>query len=606
MARFEAETQYRGYILRLDVSETNVETENNRSKVAWALYIVNGYKNGIYYRFNANFTFSATINGTTVVSYSGNVNTTDVGSREAHKLASGTTDWIGHNTDGSKTVSCSASCSGGAGYGPGTGSCSGNLTLTKIDRYPMLTDAPNFNDEANPTIQYTTSLGFTGASVKACIASADGSTIYAGYRDVVVSDGSYTFNLTTTERNNLRNATPNSNTLNIRFYIKTTTTGGTEYYSYLDRQLSIVNANPTISNTETETDTNVITYLGTGASTVVQNASKVQCEVTATPQKGSSVSSVTITHNSIVYPTTLSSGKYVATIPISANSFQINVTDSRGNAATKTVTKTMITYSPVDFTSFTIKRVNSTSSTIRFNLEARYYQVTLGSTANTPRLYYKLDNGNYVEIPKKDTTVSPQIDGYEIDAANHKVTLTNYDVSNLLVYTSAGQITLYIEDLLTNDTDGGTNGYVTKGVPTFEAGEHEFQVNGTLYVADENRENAGEVYSNVYSTSETVVGKWIDDNLIYRKVFQTGALSSGNLTINHGISNLNTVIKAYGFGKNTFNGAVTQYPIVKVATGDINNQLGIDVTATQLTILKGNNVSMNTDTFVVLEYTKSS
>ena len=28
MARFEEETQYRGYKLRLDVSETNVDTEN--------------------------------------------------------------------------------------------------------------------------------------------------------------------------------------------------------------------------------------------------------------------------------------------------------------------------------------------------------------------------------------------------------------------------------------------------------------------------------------------------------------------------------------------------------------------------------------------------
>ena len=44
MARYEAETQYRGYKLRLDVSESSYDTSSNTSVVSWTLYIVNGSK----------------------------------------------------------------------------------------------------------------------------------------------------------------------------------------------------------------------------------------------------------------------------------------------------------------------------------------------------------------------------------------------------------------------------------------------------------------------------------------------------------------------------------------------------------------------------------
>jgi hypothetical protein len=215
--------------------------------------------------------------------------------------------------------------------------------------------------------------------------------------------------------------------------------------------------------------------------------SKVRCEVTATALKGASISNVTITHNGVAYPTTLSSGKYVATIPISSASFVISVADNRGNSSSKTVTKTMVNYMPVDFREFSIKRVNSTSSNIRFDIEATYYPQTFGSTANVPIVKYKLGEGSFVTIPSSEYSIS-----------NNKLTITNYVVQNLLVYTSAGQFTLYIEDKLTTDTEGGTKAYVTKGVPTFDAGDTDVQINGELYIADTDRTNAKEIRDLIY------------------------------------------------------------------------------------------------------------
>lgn len=47
---------------------------------------------------------------------------------------------------------------------------------------------------------------------------------------------------------------------------------------------------------------------------------------------------------------------------------------------------------------------------------------------------------------------------------------------------------------------------------------------------------------NIYSTEETVVGKWIDGKTIYRKVF-TGNISESNTTTNYDFSNVDTIIK---------------------------------------------------------------
>lgn len=128
MATFTGGTQYRGYTLKLDVWEASYDTGSNTSTVQWALYIVNGNA-----RFNANFQYSVTIDGVIRANYSGNVNTTDVGYNEQHFLTSGSFTST-HNSDGTKSISCSASCSGGGPYGPGTGNCGGNLTLTTIPR----------------------------------------------------------------------------------------------------------------------------------------------------------------------------------------------------------------------------------------------------------------------------------------------------------------------------------------------------------------------------------------------------------------------------------------------------------------------------------------
>lgn len=382
---------------------------------------------------------------------------------------------LNHNADGSsptKNVATSWSASFG-----GSGSTSVDIVMPKIDRYPMLTGADSFNDEANPRITYTTTLGFSGASVKACIANPTGQTIYVPYRDVNVSNGSYTFELTNEERAALRNATPNSNTLNVKFYLRTTA-GGTSYYSTLDRQMTIVNANPTFTHVETELNENVVDLIGSSATSVIQNASYLNLLITPTTLKGSTIKSVSVTHNNVTN-TMIETSPCNFSINVVNGDFIVKVTDSRGNSTSETISKTLITYTPININSYSFTRVNPTSSNVVLQLESDYEQKTFGSTVNAPIVKWKLDDGSYTTIPSSE---------YTIDTTNKKLTL-NYTISNILVYTSSGQFAVSVEDILTSDVESGATGYVTRGVPTTEKGEHDFQVNGNLYIADTNREN---------------------------------------------------------------------------------------------------------------------
>lgn len=379
-----------------------------------------------------------------------------------------------HNTDGtSPTRNIGATWS--ATFG-GNGSVYVDVTFPKIDRYPMITSAPDFNDEENATVQYSTTSGFTGATYSICIALAGSNHDDISYRDVDLSSGSYTFEFTNAEREVLRNSTPNSNTTTANFILRTRTSGGTYYFSSALRTLSIVNADPTFTHTEVETNSNVISILGSsGASQVIQNASVIDVTISPTALKGATITSVKV--NSGSYSETKTTSPYVFTVPVTQQSFGVVIRDSRGNSKTSIFTKSMIAYSPISFNSFSFERENPTSSNIIVDLDSNYYQQTFGSSTNVPIVKWKLDDGTYTTIPSTE---------YTIDTTNHKLTITSYELTNALVYTSKGTFTLEVSDLLSSFSDTQD---VLKGIPTFDYGEHDLKVNGDLFIADIDGEN---------------------------------------------------------------------------------------------------------------------
>lgn len=383
-------------------------------------------------------------------------------------------------------------------------------------------------------------------------------------------------------------------------------------------ECSFIDGEPTFTYTTTELNSKVSALLGTSASTIVKNASNVRIEVSPTAKYGATISKVSVIHNNKPYEDTIS--PYLIDVPVSANEFNIEVQDNRTNKATQTSTKTLIDYLPVDITNLSMKRVNPTSSNIILNLEATYYQQTFGSTANAPIVKWKLDNGSYTTIPSSV---------YTIDNTNHKLTITNYVLTNVLDYRQQGQFALYIEDLLTTDTEGGEKGKVLKGIPTFDAGEHDFKVNGKMYLADEDGQNPVEVgqggdtlpinaivdydgstvpegYELVedYSTTEVKTNKvWTDNKPVYRKCI-TGTTQSGNdaITILSGVSELidhEIVVKRSGINqRHPLSSTMTNY------SSDHAYPLFLDGTTLKLYII--NNSYKNQSFYGWVEYTKNS
>ncbi len=52
----------------------------------------------------------------------------------------------------------------------------------------------------------------------------------------------------------------------------------------------------------------------------------------------------------------------------------------------------------------------------------------------------------------------------------------------------------------------------------------------------------------IYSTEEQIIGTWVDNKTLYRKVIQIGAVSTSEVRISTGISNIDQVIDLKGGG----------------------------------------------------------
>ena len=252
---------------------------------------------------------------------------------------------IPHDPDGKKTIYVSAYfqhnrfSSNSQGF---------NVTLTEIPRAATLVAAQDFNDEGNPQITYNNPAGSLVTSLQACI-SLDGSTASVPYRDIAKDGTTYTFNLTSAERNTLLAATPNSNTLTVYFIVKTVL-GGQTFTSSLQKVMTVVNANPTITGA-TYYDTNAATLAITSDdSKIIQNNSTVEFKFTAlTALKSATLASIKATINGVTQTASLSgstqSNKTLAFGTIN-NSYDleatIELTDSRGNKATTTLNITIL------------------------------------------------------------------------------------------------------------------------------------------------------------------------------------------------------------------------------------------------------------------------
>ena len=359
---------------------------NNKTNIGWKL-VGAGSKTGYYKAGN----FKVVINGSTVYSSSDRIELW-----QGTQVASGSVD-IYHESDGNKSFSASAEA--GIYYVAVNCSGSGSWSLPSIPRQANLTSAPDFNDEANPTINYSNPAGNSASSLQACI-SLTGANADVGYRDISKTGTSYTFNLTTAERNVLRNACTTSNSRKVTFFVRTVI-GGNTFYSTIERTLTIVNANPSFSASNLSyKDNNSTTVAVTGNNQhLVQNLSKLLVTISAaTGLKGASISKYDATINGVTKSITSAGNIDYGVINSGSNlTLSVKVTDSRGNTATATKTVTFLSWS-LPTALISLKRKNNYENETYLKVDGSISSVNSKNTMTIQYQYKKTTETSYSSL----------------------------------------------------------------------------------------------------------------------------------------------------------------------------------------------------------------
>lgn len=344
---------------KLDWTKTGSSTANNTSTLQWILYAkANPYGAITSCPYVINFDGIESTGNTT------NVKQTMSGEKWEN-VASGSVV-IPHNADGTKTFNYSYIVK----YPPNSTAAMGGLTIKEtqsgtgtldtITRVAILSTAPNFTDEENPTITYSNPAGNAMGTLQACIANSKGNVIYVDYRDISKTGNSYTFNLTIDERNALRAAATGS-TLALRFYIKSIFNGSTNY-SFLDRTMTLDDIVPTLNPTVKDTDTTIVALTGDD-SKIILGYSDIYYNIGVSAPAGTSIITQSIKCGGQSKDTNTGTFSNVDT-----NIIEFSATDSRGNVALETIEMDVVPYTKV-----------SCNQTVRLNLDGTAALVVQGN-----------------------------------------------------------------------------------------------------------------------------------------------------------------------------------------------------------------------------------
>lgn len=438
-------TSYDGRYLKLTCTQTQ-NIAANTSTINWTLESLGGsynyYHTGpttvkingvqVYYKARATDTFPA-IKGST----------------------SGTLT-VNHNTDGKKAISVSLAT---AIYTASVSTYSGTWTMDTIPRAATLNSATNFTDEGNPTITYTNAAGANASTLEVYMYANNKSTVLVGAKSLSKTGTSFTYALTDAERNTLRGATT-TNTLNVQFRIKTVIAGNTYWSEWMGKQMSIINANPTVSMTVIDNNPTTVELTG-NSNKIVKGHSTAYYEITATPKKGGTIASY-----EVVCGGEKESGAKNSFLNAPSNVFTYTVKDSRGNTTTGTITKLL-----VDYVSLTcnqkvdISLTGETSAAITVEASGNYFRNSFGSVSNTLTIQYRMATNSSSYSSWQTVSATPTYSGN-----TYKV---SYTISGLN-YSNSYKIQTRAKDKL---NIRNSYAYTAKLQPVFDWSSTDFNFN---------------------------------------------------------------------------------------------------------------------------------
>ena len=359
------------------------------------------------------------------------------------KSASGTINVV-HNSDGNLSGYAYAVFNKGSTtsvWAPNTAGVTTSWTaLTKIDRYATVTGASNFTDMQNPSFTYSNPRNLDMSLWLEINPNGE----HLAQRTITNStSGTYTWELTEAERNQLREKIPNSKTGVCRIGAYSTISGTTNA-SYKDVTFTIVEEKPTMTATYDDTNSTT-TAITDNNQLIIRNNSTLEIDVTnATAYKQATLSSIKAELNGTIYNGTLNNGSAtfnIGTINVSDNiTAVVTLTDSRGFIGTQNVNIQVLDWQ-LPTAIISLQRENNFYSETNINVNAEYSS---------------LDNKNTITIKVRDKKVS--------DTTYSSYTTLQDDVTTQLVLDNnyAWDVQVLVQDLLGSTTYNLT---LDRGIP---------------------------------------------------------------------------------------------------------------------------------------------
>lgn len=332
------------YSLLLDVSEKSYSIENNTSQVEWWVGI---RSNTAYHNhYGLSETYVVNINGTVVHNA---VHTPTVNSGATVWVASGTTT-VSHNTDGSKSISVSASFNNAdrGTYLPTTGSCSGSLKLTTIPR----ATTPSID---KPSLDCGSAIKISGTSASSNFSHKvyvtwNGTKTQIGTIASGTTTPSFSYTIPTDWEKNIPDSTSGIATFTLETISGSTSVGSKSVNATIKVRSGVVPSIGTVSISDTNS-------ICAGIGQYVQSQSKLKFSIATSGNQGSTITSVSTKFNNQTY-----TGSTFTTQAIQNSgtlTYTITVTDSRGRTATKSGSVSVVAYNPPSLTNVSANRANS-------------------------------------------------------------------------------------------------------------------------------------------------------------------------------------------------------------------------------------------------------
>lgn len=262
---------------------------------------------------------------------------------------------ISHDGDGSKTISVS----GWISHARFSSSEQGfNFALTTIPRAATITACNDFKDTDNPSFTFSN----PGNWNMQCWLEPNPNGDHLCERTISGTSGTYTWTLTDTERNQLREACKGKTcTIRVGLYSKDKT-----WASYKDKTYTITNAEPTID----KITSSIVNPFG---SICLQGKSSAKITVdSVTCKYGATVASYAISGDSISYSGSTNNGTTGVLNSPGTHTYTVTVTDSRGFTASKTVSVDVTEYT---YPILTVEAYRSDSSGTKDNIKGTYITV---------------------------------------------------------------------------------------------------------------------------------------------------------------------------------------------------------------------------------------